>query len=493
MSKELTKKEIYERMIEWRNLKKLHQAARDRVVSLEEENRRLKTKITEQEDVITELKMMVTKQSLQIEELQKKVFGKKKKREKRKNEERTSSSPRTKDSYQRPIPEVVTDTQHHVLNTCTCPSCGGDLETRASRTYYEEDISLPGIDNDTPRTTTTKHIIECAYCPACKRLIPAMPLPSVRVFLGSKVRVFISTCAIRLYASHENTRTFLREIFGLSVSTGEIAKILMTEGTILRPEHTRIVEVIRNHYAAHYDETTWNTTTGGTGNYGWVMKAVGAPEEAYLLGESRGKGVAERLKGDSTHIGITDHYGVYNNLFRHHQLCWSHPHRKFRDLAESGQLPLKEQTHAQCVHDTFNGLYADLRSVLRTPFEKERYAKERTRLLRHFDDFAREDPKDFPTLAKRRTELRRGRDDYFTCLLFPNIPCDNNAAERAIRPAVIKRKISQGSKTGRGAKATEVLLTVIRTLANKHPVNFLKELYEIHQKCVALQSGLRRV
>lgn len=490
MSKELIKKEWYTLRQALRNKEKLHQAARDRVVALEEENKRLKVKVKEQQEQITHLTAMLTKQSLQIEELQAKVFGKKKPAKKPKP--RAPHTPRGKDSYHRPIPDTLTDTVHHTLGTCTCPDCGHALEDRPDRTFYEEDIVLPGID-DTPRTTAVKRVVECAYCPQCKKLVTAVPLPNSRVVLGPKVRIFISACAIRLYASHEITRTFLREIFGFSVSVGELAKILATEGTILRPEHTRIIETIRDRHAAHYDETAWPTTVGGTGNYGWVMKAVDAPEEAYLLGESRGKGVAEQLKGDSTHIGITDHYGAYENLFKRHQLCWAHPHRKFRDLAESEQLSLAEHARAHAAHETFSVLYADLRAVLATPFDGERYAQERTTLLKRFDDFAQEDVSDFATLAKRKAELRRGRNAYFTCLLFPNIPCDNNGAERAIRPAVIKRKISFGSKTGRGAKATEVLLTVIRTLANKRPANFLKELYEIRQNCVALQSGLRRV
>jgi transposase len=491
VSKKLTIKEIYERMQELRNIRKLHQAARDRVIALEEENKRLKTKVAEQESAIKGLEAVVTKQSLQIEELRSKVFGKKKPKKKR--VAHRLGTPRTKDSYHRPVPEVVTDIEHHPLDAHTCPDCGHDLEKRPNRTYYEEDIVLPGIDDGTPRTTVTKHTVECAYCPQCKKLITAIPLPRARVVLGPKVRIFITTCAIRMHASHENTRTFLREMFGFHVSVGEIAKVLITEGTILRPEHTRIIEVIRDHHAAHYDETVWPTVSGASGNYGWVMKAANAPQEAYLLGESRGKGVAEKLKGDSGHIGITDHYGAYENLFGHHQLCWAHPHRKFRDLAESETLSSAQHERAQEAHDAFTTLYADLRAVLDTPFEKKRYAHERVRLLARFDAFAREDASDFATLAKRKVELRRGRDKYFTCLLFPGIPCDNNAAERAIRPAVMKRKVSLGSKTGRGAKATEVLLTVIRTLANNRPANFLRELYEIRQKCVALQSQVRRV
>jgi transposase len=49
----------------------------------------------------------------------------------------------------------------------------------------------------------------------------------------------------------------------------------------------------------------------------------------------------------------------------------------------------------------------------------------------------------------------------FTCLTVDGIPSDNNRAERDLRPLVIKRKKSFGSKTEQGAKALEVVLSVV--------------------------------
>lgn len=114
--------------------------------------------------------------------------------------------------------------------------------------------------------------------------------------------------------------------------------------------------------------------------------------------------------------------------------------------------------------------------MLATPFDEKKYADARVRFLSRFDAIAQEDAHDFCTLAKRKAELRRGRDAFFTCLLYPDIPCDNNKAERALRHLVIKRRTSFGSKTQRGAEVTAVLLSVIMSLANKKPKNFFGEL-----------------
>jgi len=64
-------------------------------------------------------------------------------------------------------------------------------------------------------------------------------------------------------------------------------------------------------------------------------------------------------------------------------------------------------------------------------------------------------------LAKR---LRAHRDHLFTFLDKPDVPFDNNLAERCIRPAVILRKNSYANRSSQGAATQAVLMTVYRTL-----------------------------
>ena len=64
-------------------------------------------------------------------------------------------------------------------------------------------------------------------------------------------------------------------------------------------------------------------------------------------------------------------------------------------------------------------------------------------------------------LSKR---LRRHWDHLFTFLDKPEMPFENNLAERAIRPAVILRKAGQSNRSEQGAAAQSVLMTVFRTL-----------------------------
>ncbi|MCP4901053.1 MAG: transposase [bacterium] len=72
------------------------------------------------------------------------------------------------------------------------------------------------------------------------------------------------------------------------------------------------------------------------------------------------------------------------------------------------------------------------------------------------------------THAKRLVKrLRRHQNDLFTFLDQPGVPFDNNAGERAIRPAVIIRKNSYGNRSQRGADCQAVLMSIFRTLKQR--------------------------
>jgi len=94
------------------------------------------------------------------------------------------------------------------------------------------------------------------------------------------------------------------------------------------------------------------------------------------------------------------------------------------------------------------------------------YASRRDRLHRRLDELMAMPCKDAQArrLLKR---FRRHRQHLFTFLDDPAVPFDNNAAEGAIRPAVIIRKNSYGNRSQRGADAQAVLMSIYRTLKQR--------------------------
>jgi hypothetical protein len=74
--------------------------------------------------------------------------------------------------------------------------------------------------------------------------------------------------------------------------------------------------------------------------------------------------------------------------------------------------------------------------------------------------------------------ILKNRENYLTCLKFPGlVPLDNNKAERGLRQLVIKRKISYGSKTDKGAETTSILAFVLLSLKWMNPYNFFQKYF----------------
>jgi hypothetical protein len=72
---------------------------------------------------------------------------------------------------------------------------------------------------------------------------------------------------------------------------------------------------------------------------------------------------------------------------------------------------------------------------------------------------------DADRIAKR---LRKHEKELTLFLWEDEVSADNNAAERALRPAVVMRKITGGSRSERGAKATAILLSIARTIRQQN-------------------------
>lgn len=449
----LTESEIHARLIRLRNLEHLHVAARERIVFLETENRQLKQRVKELEDQSTDQNTKIEALSFQFEQIKNKLFGKKPVVHSILRS--TEKKPRDIFSCRRPIPETVTDTQSHLVHECT--HCHGALQKKSVTIFFVEDIPLP------IQKTVIKHEVEIGYCTVCRRQSSGYPIPSKTVVLGGNVQKYVCILSIANRLSHAQIQDHLEAVCGLHISIGEIGNILQEEADNLRPEYHALKESVINQAGTHYDETGWKVQKEEQGKYAWVATGTENNDTVFSLGRSRGKGNIADI--GIARLGITDDYAAYKNTFEEHQLCWSHPHRKLRDLAESEEFEEEKKKYINKTHSQFSALYHRIQKSLHTDISP--YLK-RT-VQRTFDHISESHALDPTPLSKLKEALRRNKKAYFTYLDHPGIPIDNNKAERALRHLVIKRKISFGSKTQRGAETTSILASVVLSLKWNNP------------------------
>lgn len=476
VSLKLSDQEIQTRLWRLSNLERLYANLKEKYHKLEAENRELKMVILRQGEIIEQ-------QQLRIEELEKMVFGRKKKKNDNdqvdsQDQGKIPRSPanRPPDSFRRQTPSLgdITETKHYPITTC--PDCGTSLTRVKTVVRYIEDI-LPLQEWYQKLKQVVKQEIVTGFCPCCQARKTAIPISPQNVSLGENVKQFVTFSTIILRHSYEQIKDFLSSAIHFKLSDGEITNILTEQGIKLHPEFEALKERIRGQPGAHFDETSWTVQITELGNYVWVNCGTKTPETVFLFGRSRGKGNIAELTGKDppkTQTAITDDYGAYKNTFSKHQLCWSHPYRKFRDLAYSESLPPTKKKHCLNIFEQFSQLYADLKDVLATSFNLPKREQQKKKLMHQFNKVIITHSHEPVKLSKIKERLRERKEHYFTCITEKDIPCDNNKAERALRHLVLKRKSCFGSKTQRSADLASVLYSVLLSLWWKSKETFFQ-------------------
>lgn len=453
----LSEQEVKKRLVRLNNLERLYPKARTRIASLGQEVKVLKATMAAQQKTIEDLK-------LQMEELRTIVFKRKKPPANRGNDHGNPLSPpakpRTPDSYQRPIPKdnEVTDTHPHPINQC---DCGSAISKKRMRIFYEEDIPIP------VRKTITKHIVEQGYCPACQKWKSAVKLPTATLIIGPNIQKYTCYLSVMCRLSFTQIQNILQDTYHMAISQGEIANILARQADNLRPCYEQLQENIRGEPMVHLDETGWKLLAEPERSYSWVMSGGQSQESVFLIGENRGKGHADDLIGrDYDGVVVTDDYGAYRTL-KKHQLCWAHLLRKFRDLANSQELPEHQIKYCNQAYRRLCRIYC----LVKDNRNPERYDE----FVKKLADFSRISSSDPLKMVRLKTTLAKNIPSYLTCLQDPQIPMTNNLAERSLRHLVLKRKISFGSLTKKTAENLAVLLSVLMSLKQRHQNNFFLE------------------
>lgn len=470
--------------------KKDEQRYLERIAALEQENKLLREQyadfrhvIRQQQLRIEELEKQKQTYELQQEELRTMTFGKKRKKEVKRNKKKVVDRPAS--SYQRKVPsngEVTGFHEHGKVKTC--PDCNTKLTDYKKKRLFIEDIVDPK-----QFISMMKHVVlheyQQGYCKKCRRHHAEIPVSRHKVTLGENVSKHVVLAYIYYDMSYSQIKTFCQTYFGLAISDGEISNMLKRHAQGLQSYQTDLVSHLNSQVACHYDESVYPVQEEGKGKYVWTRTGLDG-SSLFLIGRSRGKdNIHDLLQGaPDSQVAITDGYGAYTNMFKHHQLCWAHVHRKVRDLAQSHVLEKDVKRHCMKTYEEFSQIYEDIRSYIEQPFVLNTRRKQKQQLNQQLLNWSTPSQQDPEKLVKVKQHIQNYVNKYLTCLDFEGVPCDNNAAERALRPLVIKRKKSFGTKTQRGAETLGTLFSAINSILNRHPPQEFFKQYEL-----ALRAG----
>lgn len=467
----LTDEEIKGRLIRLQNVERLYAEQKVQNGKLRE-----RVKILEAENVV--LRRTVETLLIRIDELERMVFGRKRGgrgENDSQDEKRTEVRKKERDaeSYKRRIPDDISREEHYPVSTCL--DCGEKLQKKETMEQYVEDIVLP--DDGEKSKEILRECIEKGWCMRCRRWRYGKRIRPQKVMLGIRVKEVILFGIYVLGLSFSQVQAMLMGMFDFHVSDGEILNILKTSKNKLLPLYEDMHVRIRGQPGVHFDETGWQEGLGKC--YAWVMAGTESEEAVFRVGESRGKRIAEEMRGGSVATGITDGYGAYKNLFASHQECWAHLQRTARDLKNSPSL--SEENRIPCVlaYHEIASIYGAIREFRESPFDLNKGKILKAKLMKRVRKLMYPHPEDPQKLRALRERFRTYEHALFTCLEKPGIPPDNNKAERKLRHLVLKRKKSFGTKTPQGSKIFSVNMSSLMSLWWTSPSSWFSKVHHL--------------
>ena len=339
----------------------------------------------------------------------------------------------------------MTPTQRveHVMEQC--PGCGTRLSggwTQRTR----EVIDLPQVP-----VQVTEHAYIARTCPLCQRCC-APPTELDAIVLGRQrlgINLISLVAALREEARlpWRTIQWYLDTVHGLRLSLEAIVDATRRVAAQAQTELTGILERVWGSPVVHADETGWRED--GHNGYVWTFST---PTERYFLRQGRGKDVVDAVLGQElAGVLVSDFYAACHHYGGPKQRCWAHLLRDMHGLRSSYPKDGSLARWADGIHQLCRQAAA-----FRHPAEKQRRAAQlalERRLLALCRPYMH-DPSAVQAKLCRRME--RHIKELFVFVAEPEVPPDNNAVERSLRPVVISRKISGGtrSKQGTGTKMT---------------------------------------
>ena len=334
----------------------------------------------------------------------------------------------------------------------TCPDCGTPFRTMGvKRERVVEDIEL------VRPTVVTKYVIERRWCRQCRvyhedAVTDALP----RHRLGLHVLLFVVYQKVALGLSYSKIQHELRTYFGLRVSAGELPGMVAEIAALFGPAYARLLDLMRQQAAIHIDETSWRVE--GVPHWLWVF--VNDVVALYVVSRSRGSKVPQALLGpDFDGVVISDFFSAYSPLDVEKAKCWAHLLRDSYEYAKGQDAESERTQFHRRLHALFVEMGLALEQVQADAAGRQRVHDEmREKLWRFTTEHWR--TWQCLQLAER---IKKYLDDLVLWLKDPAVDPTNNAAERALRGAVVTRKTSFGSRSKRGAHAFARLLSIIMT------------------------------
>jgi len=305
-----------------------------------------------------------------------------------------------------------------------------------------------------------EHRAERMRCPECGRRSRAqLPAGVAKSSFGPRLQAAVATVSVRNRVSREDAVELCEELFGARISSGAVDAILSRAAEALEDPVEHLLARVRSAKALNVDETGWRTA----GERRALWGAFTARHAYFQIAPDRHEDQAKSLLAGTEAIVTSDRWWAYTHLPLHRrQLCWAHLRRDFKAHAE-GLAAERE----------FGETGLELCGRIFWAWEVFQHTEDRRELKRTVRSLQRTYKPIIRSFAATRQRNKRCRGmarnilkawpALWTFAAHKGVQPTNNHAERALRSAVIYRKLSLGNQSEGGELRTSRLLSAHTT------------------------------
>lgn len=374
--------------------------------------------------------------------------------------------------WSRPRPDHI-DRTLHVPAPTTCPHCHSRELTPIpeSTEHFQEDIIVQ------PRTLVTRYLHAQAFCPQCHRsVIQAGEGELLNAPIGPVAKSVALYLRYRIGIPYRKTVELFRELFDLQFVPASAVGFDRKAAVRGTPIYNDLRDKIRTSDVIHADETFWRSD--GLGHFVWF--AGNEDLSFFHIDRHRSADVAKSIFGeDFAGTLVRDRYAAYNGIGADWQACIAHILTRAKEIkGEHALLPQHEKDSATGLFcdrvidlcsrlcDTGQKLRSDNIPWNKAPKIEKQFVLELNSLCKQALPFK-------PAETLRTFLAGPEQKSLFTFLRRPGVPPTNNLAEQSLRPLVIFRKISFGTRSQSGLNTHSILPSLIQT-ARKQGVHLRK-------------------
>jgi len=404
----------------------------------------------------------------------------------------------------------------------TCPRCEHSLDRTKSIDHREHVIiDVKALHRGTA-LEHVKHVIYRYRCPGCHQIVAKQFGKLSHAHYGLGLISLVMELRVARHNTWDNIRVILLTFFTNPDDESSIPTIVAFIDWMVKWEpEIRIVydafaAAVKHTEFAHVDETGVPLD----GRNWWLWVVVTANVVLFKASESRGSGTIKDMFDGYKGILISDFWSAYNKLSVEQQKCLAHLVKDLRVIAtdagskqakikkslevldaavkasvdgspipkkrgrppkapepvtaeQQGELVKSVEQQARVVqqamrlHDFFCQAWGDGDLGWKTPVDNRATIKEAMRRMHALVAELRAEGVASPDIERLLKRTEKFGKKLFTYLEYNGIPPDNNAAERAIRPFVVQRKMSGNFVNPLLVDIYAMLLSLYHTTLNK--------------------------